>query len=81
VLGVGAFNSLQYLALHFSTPINVTLVASSMPVWMLAVGALFLRRTRHAQQLWARRWSWRACWWCSVRGSLATPAAGAFRAG
>jgi len=40
VLGVGAFNSLQYLALVTSSPINVTLVAASMPVWMLAVGAL-----------------------------------------
>lgn len=40
VLGVGAFNSLQYLALISSSPINVTLVAASMPVWMLAVGAL-----------------------------------------
>jgi drug/metabolite transporter (DMT)-like permease len=40
VLGVGAFNSLQYLALVTSTPLNVTLVASSMPVWMLAVGTL-----------------------------------------
>lgn len=39
-LGVGLFNSLQYLALVTSTPINVTLVASSMPVWMLAVGTL-----------------------------------------
>jgi drug/metabolite transporter (DMT)-like permease len=42
VLGVGAFNSLQYLALITSSPINVTLVAASMPVWMLAVGALFI---------------------------------------
>lgn len=41
VLGVGLFNSLQYLALVTSTPLNVTLVATSMPVWMLAVGALF----------------------------------------
>lgn len=41
VLGVGLFNSLQYLALTTSTPINVTLVASSMPVWMLLIGALF----------------------------------------
>jgi len=41
VLGVGAFNALQYLALVTSTPLNVTLVASSMPVWMLAIGALF----------------------------------------
>jgi drug/metabolite transporter (DMT)-like permease len=41
VLGVGLFNSLQYLALVTSTPLNVTLVATSMPVWMLGVGALF----------------------------------------
>jgi drug/metabolite transporter (DMT)-like permease len=40
VLGVGTFNSLQYLALITSSPINVTLVAASMPVWMLAVGVL-----------------------------------------
>jgi drug/metabolite transporter (DMT)-like permease len=41
LLGVGFFNSLQYLALVTSSPINTTLVASSMPVWMLAIGALF----------------------------------------
>ena len=41
LLGVGAYNALQYLALQTSTPINVTLVASSMPVWMLATGWLF----------------------------------------
>jgi len=41
LLGVGTFNSLQYLALTTSSPLNVTLVASSMPVWMLAVGTLF----------------------------------------
>ena len=41
VLGVGAYNSLQYLALVTSTPLNVTLVASSLPVWTLLVGALF----------------------------------------
>lgn len=41
LLGVGTFNSLQYLALITSSPLNVTLVASSMPVWMLAVGTIF----------------------------------------
>ena len=40
LLGVGCYNALQYLALKTSTPLNVTLVASSIPVWMLAVGAL-----------------------------------------
>ena len=41
LLGIGLYNSLQYLALQSSTPINVTLVASSMPVSMLLVGRLF----------------------------------------
>jgi drug/metabolite transporter (DMT)-like permease len=41
LLGVGLYNSLQYLALQTSTPINVTLVAAGLPVWMLLVGWLF----------------------------------------
>ena len=41
LLGMGAYNALQYLALTTSTPINVTLIAASMPLWMLLVGALF----------------------------------------
>ncbi|ODU08031.1 MAG: hypothetical protein ABS84_15100 [Rubrivivax sp. SCN 71-131] len=52
LLGVGAYNSLQYLALQTSTPINVTLIASSTPIWMLVVGALFFgERVRRAQAL------------------------------
>lgn len=39
--GVGLYNSLQYLALHTSSPVNVTLVAASMPVWMLIIGRIF----------------------------------------
>ncbi len=41
LLGVGSYNALQYLALRTSTPMNVTLVAASSPVFMLAVGRLF----------------------------------------
>jgi drug/metabolite transporter (DMT)-like permease len=41
LLGIGMYNALQYLALQSSTPINVTLVASGMPVWMLLTGWLF----------------------------------------
>ena len=41
LVGIGMYNSLQYLALQTSTPINVTLVASGMPVWMMLVGRLF----------------------------------------
>lgn len=41
LLGVGLYNALQYLALQSSTPINVTLVAAGMPVWMMLTGWLF----------------------------------------
>lgn len=41
LLGVGCYNALQYLALKTSTPLNVTLVAASAPVFMLGIGALF----------------------------------------
>lgn len=44
LLGVGCYNALMYLALHTSTPMNVTLVGASMPMWMLATGALFFNQ-------------------------------------
>jgi len=50
LLGVGSYNALQYLALQTSTPINVTLIASSTPVWMLLVGALFYGERPRALQ-------------------------------
>jgi drug/metabolite transporter (DMT)-like permease len=40
LLGVGAYNALQYMALRTSTPLNVTLIASSSPVWAMLIGAL-----------------------------------------
>lgn len=52
--GVGAYNALQYLALQTSTPINVTLIGSSMPLWMMLVGiALYGEHPRPAQWLGA----------------------------
>jgi drug/metabolite transporter (DMT)-like permease len=51
LLGVGCYNSLQYLALQTSTPINVTLVASSAPVFMLAMGALFFKQVVRKRQI------------------------------
>ncbi len=52
--GVGAYNALQYLALKTSTPLNVTLIAASSPVWMLAIGAaVYGERPRRAQLLGA----------------------------
>ncbi len=51
LLSVGAYNALQYLALHTSTPINVTLVAASMPVWMLGLGWFLHREPISRRQL------------------------------
>lgn len=41
LLGVGCYNALLYLSLQTSTPINVTLIGASMPIWMLLIGAVF----------------------------------------
>jgi len=51
LLGVGCYNALQYLALKTSTPLNVTLVAASVPIWMLIVGALFFGQRVSARQV------------------------------
>lgn len=51
LLGVGAYNALQYLALQTSTPLNVTLVAASTPVWMLGIGWLFFSQQVSRRQL------------------------------
>ncbi len=51
LLGVGLYNSLQYLALQSSTPINVTLVAAGMPVWMMLIGGLFFGARVRAKQM------------------------------
>ena len=54
LLGVGAYNALQYLALSTSTPLNVTLIAASAPVWTVLIGALaYAERPRAAQLLGA----------------------------
>jgi drug/metabolite transporter (DMT)-like permease len=41
LLGMGLYNALQYWALKTSSPVNVTLVAASTPVWMLMLGHWF----------------------------------------
>ncbi len=41
LMSIGGYNALLYLSLNTSTPINVTLVGSSTPVWMLLIGRVF----------------------------------------
>jgi len=53
-LGVGAYNTLQYIALQTSTPMATSLIASSSPVFILALGAVvFGEKTRLPQWLGA----------------------------
>ena len=49
-LGIGTYNSFQSLALQPSSPINITLVASSTPVFMLGLGALFFGQSVRKRQ-------------------------------
>ncbi|QDL55576.1 DMT family transporter [Rhodoferax aquaticus] len=49
---IGAYNALLYLALNTSTPINVTLVGASTPVWMLLIGRLFFKAPISQRQCW-----------------------------
>ncbi len=51
LLGVGCYNAFQYLALRTSSPVNVTLVASSMPLWMMLVGRVFFHAPVTRRQL------------------------------
>jgi drug/metabolite transporter (DMT)-like permease len=51
-LGMGCYNALQYVALKTSTPLNVTLVASSSPIFMLGLGRLFFGASIHRKQWW-----------------------------
>jgi drug/metabolite transporter (DMT)-like permease len=41
LLGIGCYNAFQYMAVRTSTPINVTLVGSSIPAFMMAIGVAF----------------------------------------
>lgn len=50
LLGVGCYNCFQYLALKTTTPMNVTLVASSAPIFTLAMGRLFFGQPVRLQQ-------------------------------
>ena len=71
VIGVGGYNTFQYLALQTSTPVNVTLIAASTPVFVLVIGALaFGETTRLAQWLGAAV-SLAGVLWVLLRGDAA----------
>lgn len=43
IVGIGAYNTLQYLALQTSPALNVTLIAAAGPITTLAIGAMFFK--------------------------------------
>ena len=51
LLSVASYNALQYVALRTSSAINVTLIASGGPLFVLLIGRLFFGAH-------ARRWAW-----------------------
>jgi len=50
-LSIASYNALLYLALTTSSPMNVTLVGASTPVWMLLIGRLFFGTAVRLRQL------------------------------
>jgi len=71
LLAIGGYNALLYLALNTSTPINVTLVGSITPVWMLLIGRVF-----YGMRISVKQWLGAALSICGVmlvlsRGELA----------
>ena len=51
LFSIGGYNAMLYLALNTSTPINVTLVGASTPVWMLLIGKVFFKVPVSRRQL------------------------------
>ncbi len=51
LVSTSGYNALLYLALNTSTPINVTLVGASTPVWMLLIGRMFYGHTISGRQM------------------------------
>lgn len=72
LVGVGSYNALQYLAVQTSTPLNVTLIAASAPVWMLLVGLLFYGERPNARQILGAALSLAGVLLVISRGSLQT---------
>lgn len=70
IAGIGVYNSFQYLALQTTTALNVTLVASSGPVFTLIAGALFFHHAVSRRQVLGALLSIVGVLWVVGRGSL-----------
>jgi drug/metabolite transporter (DMT)-like permease len=65
---VGCFNTFQYLALHTSSALNVTLIGSAGPIFILLVGALFFDTPMNRRQLLGAMISMAGVVWVVARG-------------
>lgn len=81
VLGVGCYNTFQYIALQTSSVLNVTLVAASTPVFALVVGRLFFQAPVAPLQWAGAAVSLGGVAWVLVRGDVGNLATFAFTPG
>jgi drug/metabolite transporter (DMT)-like permease len=68
LLGVGCYNSLQYLALQTSTAVNATLIGASGPIMTLLVGAVWFAAPVGRHQWLGAALSIVGVLWVIVRG-------------
>jgi drug/metabolite transporter (DMT)-like permease len=70
LLGVGCYNSLQYLALQTSTAVNATLIGASGPIMTLLVGAAWFNSPVRKRQGAGAALSVIGVLWVIARGEL-----------
>jgi drug/metabolite transporter (DMT)-like permease len=70
VLGIGVYNSMQYLALQTSPVLNVTLIAAAGPVTSLAIGTVFFKAGVSRQQIIGALLSLLGVIWVVARGNF-----------
>ncbi|MGH6610707.1 MAG: DMT family transporter, partial [Burkholderiaceae bacterium] len=68
LLGVGCYNSFQYLALQTSTAVNATLIGASGPIITLLVGAVFFTSSVDQRQWVGAGVSLAGVLWVIARG-------------
>jgi drug/metabolite transporter (DMT)-like permease len=70
LLGVGCYNSLQYLALQTSTAVNATLIGASGPIMTLLVGAVWFNSQVQRRQGAGAALSVLGVLWVIARGEI-----------
>jgi drug/metabolite transporter (DMT)-like permease len=71
LLGVGAYNTFQYLAVQTSTAVNVTLISASTPVFVLLFGVLLFQERAYGRQWLGAALSMSGVAWVLLQGDVA----------